>query len=105
MQDTVNLEFTTSVCTKCDKNVVREGVKGVPVACSIHGQLERIPLTKSTCYPLIVSTYSRLTRFFGGIVTFVQFQLIKFRNYFLFKTQYSFGGVLLQNVAIVSAHV
>ena len=73
VQDAVNLEFTESVCARCDKNVIREGDKGVPVACSIPGQQGRIPFDESTCHPLMIPKYSRLTRFFGGIARIATF--------------------------------
>ena len=73
-QDAVNLEFTESVCARCDKNVIKEGEgEGVPVACSIPGQQGRIPLDESTCHPLMIPKYSRLTRFLGGIARIVTF--------------------------------
>ena len=64
-QDSLDLKFTSSICARCDKHIIREGE--ATIACSVPGQQGRIPLDESTCHPLLIPKYSKIEKILGGI--------------------------------------
>lgn len=71
-ETTIQLELRKSVCARCGVMIVEEGkneVETEPKAaiCTYSNQLGSIAHNESTCHPLMILKYSKLSKFFGGI--------------------------------------
>lgn len=70
----IQLELSRSACSRCGVNIFKEGKDDAKAAYIPVSQSGAIAEEESTCHPMLVPKYSRITKFLGGVAHLITFR-------------------------------